>query len=516
MDPIWALDLPDEAATARLGEALALMLRPGDLVALHGDLGAGKSTLARAVLRSFSGRPSLDVPSPTFMLVQPYEGDGFRFPILHADLYRIADPAEIDELGLDEARATGAVLVEWPERAAERLAGPRIEVALDVAGSGRKASLTTDDPALRRRLARTAALRAFLDGTPWASARRTFLQGDASPRAYERLFSEAGASAILLNADAQPDRPVTPQRRAYMAATHLAPNDDVAPLLAVSAELAKRGFSVPQVVAADPARSIVLMQDLGRDYIAADGTPVPERYAVATDVLAAMHGQAWPAVAEGPHGTRHALPRYDRGALEVETALFLERFLPAATGAPASARAVEAFRTAWDGPFAAFEAAPATWTLLDYHSPNLHWLPDRQGLGRIGIIDVQDARLGPAAYDVASLLQDARVTVPPALEAELMARYLAARRAEPTFDPEAFAAVYAICAAQRATRILGVFARLAVEDGKPAYLRHIPRLLDYLKRALSHPVLAPVKEWYDAHAPEHVLTSFAERGGKGP
>jgi tRNA threonylcarbamoyl adenosine modification protein YjeE len=508
----WTVDLRDETATARLGETLALLLRPGDLIALSGELGAGKSTLARALLRSFSGLPALDVPSPTFTLVQPYEGEGFRFPLLHADLYRIADPAEVEELGLDEALERGAVLVEWPERAGSRLVGARIDVRLEIAGEARQARLSSPDAAVTIRLSRAAGLRAFIDSTSWRDARRGFLQGDASPRAYERLVDDVGGTAILLNANAQPDRPVTPVRRAYMAVTHLAPNDDVAPLLAIGAELAQRGFSVPRVIAADPARAVVLMEDLGGDYIALAGAPVPERYTVATDVLAAMHAHTWPGVAQGPHGTRHVLPPYDRGALEVEAALFLERFLPAASGAPASSAATAAFRTAWDEPFRRFVAEPATWTLLDYHSPNLHWLPKRDGIARIGIIDVQDARLGPSAYDVVSLLQDARVTVTPELEAELMARYLAARSESGGFDVEAFRALYAISGAQRATRILGVFARLAVEDGKPAYLRHIPRILDYLVRCLAHPVLARVKRWYDSYAPEEMRTAFAARG----
>jgi len=149
--------------------------------------------------------------------------------------------------------------------------------------------------------------------------------------------------------------------------------------------------------------------------------------------------------------------------------------------------------------------APPTWVLRDYHSPNLLWLPDRDSVARIGLLDFQDAMMGPAAYDVASLLQDARVDVPESLEVALLSRYARARLYDQRFDAPAFARLYATLAAQRATKILGIFARLNRRDGKPQYLRHVPRLLRYLNRSLAHPDLAPLKAWYAAHMPSRNL-----------
>ena len=145
------------------------------------------------------------------------------------------------------------------------------------------------------------------------------------------------------------------------------------------------------------------------------------------------------------------------------------------------------------------------WVLRDFHSPNLIWLPDRRGIRRIGLIDFQDALIGPRAYDVASLCQDARVTVEEKLERELVARYCAARGGDPGFDGDRFRRDYAILAAQRSTKILGIFARLNNRDGKPDYLRHIPRLNAYLGRCLAHPALADIRHWYDTHAPDTVI-----------
>ena len=156
----------------------------------------------------------------------------------------------------------------------------------------------------------------------------------------------------------------------------------------------------------------------------------------------------------------------------------------------------------WSEALAPALEAPPTWVLRDYHSPNLLWLPDRHDVARIGVLDFQDCVIGPAAYDVASLLQDARVDVPESLEMALLGRYVRARQTDDRrFEPAAFAQLYATLAAQRATKILGIFARLNRRDRKPQYLRHIPRLWRYLQRSLAHPALVPLKAWYATNVP---------------
>jgi hypothetical protein len=146
--------------------------------------------------------------------------------------------------------------------------------------------------------------------------------------------------------------------------------------------------------------------------------------------------------------------------------------------------------------------APLTWVLRDYHSPNLLWLPRRDGVARIGLLDFQDTMMGPGAYDLASLLQDARVDVPELMEISLLSRYTRARlAADPGFDAPAFARLYATLAAQRASKILGIFARLDRRDGKPQYLRHLPRVWTYLQRSLAHPSLAALAHWYRVNIP---------------
>jgi aminoglycoside/choline kinase family phosphotransferase len=140
--------------------------------------------------------------------------------------------------------------------------------------------------------------------------------------------------------------------------------------------------------------------------------------------------------------------------------------------------------------------------MRDYHSPNLLWLPGRKDRARVGLLDFQDAVMGSPAYDLASLLQDARVDVSEMTEITLLSRYTRARlAANARFDAPGFAQCYAALAAQRASKILGIFARLDRRDGKPQYLRHIPRVWGYLQRSLEHPALAPLKTWYATNVP---------------
>jgi len=200
-------------------------------------------------------------------------------------------------------------------------------------------------------------------------------------------------------------------------------------------------------------------------------------------------------------GVEYRLPRYDLEALLIEAELLIDWYLPKLDAAISGARR-DAYVALWrDALSPAIEAAP-TWVLRDFHSPNLLWLPARAGVARIGLLDFQDAVMGPAAYDLASLLQDARVDVPEALEIALLSRYTRARLgSEPGFDASGFARAYATLAAQRASKILGIFARLERRDGKPQYLRHLPRVWAYLQRSLAHPALAPLNAWYRANVP---------------
>jgi hypothetical protein len=192
---------------------------------------------------------------------------------------------------------------------------------------------------------------------------------------------------------------------------------------------------------------------------------------------------------------------YDLDAYLIELELLLDWYLPH-SGAVVAADARMQFETLWRAALEEPLNAPKTWVLRDFHSPNLLWLPDRRGTARIGMLDFQDTLIGPHAYDVASLLMDARADVSEALELALMSRYAFGRsEKDPSFDPDLFARQYVTLGAQRATKIMGIFARLERRDGKPQYLKHLPRVRNYLMRALGHPSLEGLKAWYDTHVP---------------
>lgn len=490
------LDLADEDASRRLGDDIAAILGPGDALLLSGDLGMGKTTLARAIIRALAGDDALDVPSPTFTLVQPYAG---RVPVQHFDLYRISSPDELEELGFSEALAEGVALVEWPERAEAALPSDAVRVVLAEHGAGRSVEIAGPEAFLAR-LERSLAIRAFLDASGLEGATRRFLTGDASARAYETVSVAGRAPVILMDSPRRPDGPPIRDGLPYSRIAHLA--ETVVPFVAIARVLRDAGFAAPEIHAADLDRGLLLVENLGTGTVLdAAGEPIPERYVAAAGLLAQMHAREWPRRIAVAPDVVHEIPAYDRAALAIETELVPDWYMPHRTGRPADEAPRAAWAVAWGEVFDRLEGGETTLVLRDYHSPNIVWRPQREGRDRIGLIDFQDAVIGPAAYDVASLAMDARVTIPPALERAMVDAYCVARAASGGisggFDRAGFEFAYAAMAAQRNSKILGIFVRLNLRDGKPGYMKHLPRIRDYLVRALAHPGLAGLRAFYD-------------------
>ena len=498
----FELALEDEDATRRFAVQIANALEPGDWVTLSGDLGAGKTTFARALIRFLAEDPTVAVPSPTFTLVQDYQLP--RFPLLHADLYRLTSPDELTELGLEDAPKDAVVLMEWPDRAGETLPPDRIDIAFSLPSNlspERRNAVVTGWGSLASRTTRIAGLADFLQQAGYQKAERRRMQGDASTRIYERL-DLSGHPAILMNAPRRPDGPPVRDGKPYSAIAHLA--EDVKPFVAMADGLRAAGFSAPEIYAADLERGFLLLEDFGTEGVVSGQPPEPiaPRYGEAADMLAALHAKALPhALPLRGGGGSYSIPPYDLAAFLIEAELLLDWYIPHRGGSLDDAGHAS-FRQLWTEALAPAIAGPQTWVLRDFHSPNLIWLPQREGVLRVGLLDFQDALLGPVAYDVASLLQDARVDVSEDLQDELFARYVRSRTmANPDFDAQDFGTCYALMAAQRATKILGIFARLDKRDGKPQYLRHIPRVWRYLQRSLAHPALAHLAAWYKTHVP---------------
>jgi N-acetylmuramate 1-kinase len=310
---------------------------------------------------------------------------------------------------------------------------------------------------------RGSAIRAFLDRHGYAGATRRPLAGDASVRRYERL-SGGPRPAVLMDAP-----PATL---------------DVRPFLAVAGWLRDAGLSAPEVLAADPLAGLALLEDLGDELFRRallEGGDERLLYETAVDLLLVLHRAPPPA----------SLPRYDDAWLLREAELLVEWYAPT-LGEPAKAD----YRAIWRDLLPAARVGGDGFVYVDYHADNLLWLPARSGLARVGLLDFQDARSGPPAYDLASLLEDARRDVAPGLARAMVGRYLAAR---PELDADAFRAAYALLAAQRNAKILGLFSRLAQRDGKPHYLELQPRVQAHLRRDLRHPLLTPLRLWFERH-----------------
>jgi aminoglycoside/choline kinase family phosphotransferase len=313
----------------------------------------------------------------------------------------------------------------------------------------------------------------FLAQAGWTGAERRKLAGDASFRRYDRLH-QAGASAVLM--DAPP------------------PKEDVRPFLAIARLLQRMGFSAPRILAEDVEHGFLLLEDFGDNTytrLIAEGADETQLYTIAIDLLIALHRRFDLRFAGTP-------PLYDETRLLAEVSLLVDWYLPAITGAPTPEPLRNEYLEIWRGllPFA--KGAPDTLVLRDYHVDNLMLLDGREGIASVGLLDFQDAVIGPASYDLVSLLEDARRDVPGPLGADMRDRYLAAF---PSLDYDAFAASYAVLGAQRNSKIVGIFTRLCVRDGKAQYLPHIPRVWRLIEWDLRHPALASVAAWLDRHIP---------------
>jgi len=504
----WRIETDSEAATAALAADLASLLRGGDVVALSGELGVGKTAFARALIRAIARNPAIEAPSPSFTLMQVYEGDFGK--IVHADFYRIEAVHELAELGWEDVVQDAIVIVEWPERSKEIMDADHLDVALSYASEfGPDARIVTisGHGAFAKRLEAFKSLREFLRQAGWDDARRAFLQGDASSRSYETLTKPNGERAILMISPTRPDGPPIRFGRSYSAIARLA--EGIRAFVAIAEGLAAQGLSAPKILARDLDAGLAIVEDLGREGLVDANGPISERYEQAIEALALLHSRNLSNVLTLAEGGTYRIPPYDIDALLIEVELLLDWYVDriARIIVPSGARAV--FIKLWRLVLTECGAAGSTWTLRDFHSPNLLWLSERDGVQRVGVIDFQDCVMGHPAYDVVSLTQDARVDVADELEIRLIASYARKRRElDESFEMASFARAYAILGAQRATKILGIFARLDQRDGKPHYLAHMPRVQRYLMKSLRHPALNEIARWYATHLP-HVFADSA-------
>ena len=314
---------------------------------------------------------------------------------------------------------------------------------------------------------------AFLAALGWEGCEITPLAGDASFRRYFRVLDGARRAVLM---DAPP------------------PHEDPRPFIAVAEWLGRAGLSAPAILGRDLERGLLLIDDFGDDRLreALDDEPGRERalYEVATDLLVHLHALP-PMPGLKTHGLDHWLS---------ELTLFIDWYCPT-VGIDADAPGWEAAWRAVLAPVDADGLGPVT-VLRDYHAENIMLVDGRDGIAGFGLLDFQDAVSGHPAYDLASVLEDARRDVSPGVERAMIDRYRKAAGQGPEFER-----AYWALAAQRNTRILGVFTRLWKRDGKPGYRKFQPRMWGLLERDLTHPELAPVRAWFDANIPPAARTA---------
>ncbi len=479
-----SLYLPDASATDALGARLASALTGGSIVLLFGDLGAGKSSFARAAIRAALGE-EIPVPSPTFTLMQEY--DGPRSKIVHSDLYRISDNSELDEIGLFDAFDTAAVLVEWPQRLEEDTPDDRLEVHLSIKGEGREAVLKASGPRGEEMLmavmrSRDELITSFVKDAGWGAAEIAPLAGDASNRRYLRL-NRGGERAVLMDAPVEK-------------------GEDVRPFAALTDVLRERGLSAPEILARDVQHGFLLLEDLGDALYARrceqDASLELSLYEAAVDVLAGLDAKSGDDV-----------PPYDAAVLEREAALLTDWWLPAVSGDVSPDLRAEYLGLIAEATVDV-EADRSALVLRDYHAENLLWLPERGGLARVGLLDYQDTLIGHPAYDLVSLLEDARRDVPPDLALAMIKRFLSAR---PDLDGDTFRAGYDALGAQRNAKIIGIFARLSLRDGKQHYVDLIPRVWAHFMRDLASPHLSGLRVFVEKHVPEPTPENLVKARG---
>lgn len=358
---------------------------------------------------------------------------------------------------------------------------------------------------------RTAARTDFLERAGWNDADCTPLAGDASARQYERLEkgTRKGTQRAILMIASPAEASVTAlpvpeghtgdvQERQYDTLARLA-GPGTEKFVSVAGILAGAGLSVPEIYASDPQNGFLLLEDFGDSLFSSviRGGNGQEQYRHAVDVLIALYQT------DAGHPSS-LLADYDRTALLTEAELFVRWYLPFKTGRPASAEPEAALAEIWTE---ILDPLPSPQCIVhrDYHAENLFWLPARHGTERVGLIDFQDALYGSAAYDLVSLLEDARRDVPPESAAALYDYYTDRIRHADGFHRETFDREYAVLGAQRNAKILGIFCRLAVRDKKNRYLRHLPRVEAHFRKNLSHPCLKPLKIFLDRYPAGPVL-----------
>ena len=354
---------------------------------------------------------------------------------------------------------------------------------------------------------REAERRAFIQASGWGAAAVESFPGDASTRRYFRL-TRGDEVAVLMDAPRGAEAPAEPEgaspaeRKAlgYNALARLA-GPEPAAFACLSNELVIRGFSAPKILAADLEAGLLLLEDFGRNVYAKaiESDPAMEAplYFAAIECLGEIYRSSFPAQMQF-RDVSWRVREYDDVALLAETDLFLDWYAPDA-GLEISNDMRSEFYGLYQESFRHLAAHAPGLALRDFHAENLFWLPERESVAKVGLIDFQDGLFVHPAYDLMSLITDIRRDVSPELKDELIAAFCGAAKIKNDSD---FRAAYAVLSVQRGTKLLGFPVRADLKFGKPQYRALLTRVKWHLNDDLAHPAVAPIREWFARHLPE--------------
>jgi tRNA threonylcarbamoyl adenosine modification protein YjeE len=485
MEPIVTRTLSSVADTERLAAQLAPYLTAGDVIALSGDLGTGKSVFARALLVALGCRET-HIPSPTFTLVQTYMDT--RLPTAHTDFYRVEDPAEVAALDLGDFLSHGVVIVEWPEKAPQALPATALHITLTATGDstrtvtlnghGWKKRLAFADRSLARAVTPEGRLAYARAATGEAIDTVAIVAADASFRSYWRIQTTQGSRILM---DAPP------------------PLEEVTPFAAISSYLNSVGVHAPAVHHMDVTNGYMLLEDFGDTTMfeaIKQGEDMAALYEKAVDVLTHLAKQPLADV-----------PVFSPALYQDEACLYTDWYLPVVRGRATDPALRQELRDLWLPLVAKINATPKTTILGDYHCQNLMVLPHWRaaGIDGMGVLDFQGARVGTVAYDMVSLLYDVRFDVPADLRGHLIRRFVDGLDGAVTMTE--FMTALRLSGVQNLMRIAGIFTRLQHRDGKTAYGRYMPRLWGHLSELLAHPECAAVRHFMGRHGPAELETA---------
>ncbi len=484
--------------TENLATKIAKYIVAGDIIRLTGDLGVGKSVFARSIIKAL-GHKGKHIPSPTFTLIQAY--DDTRLPVAHIDLYRIESQDEVEEIGVECWLDNGLIIVEWPEKALNWFPEQKPDLLdfhiMEMDNSGtltvhieqgegeeRKITISGGDSWNRRlsliegaytRPVTNEGRQEFVAKCGFRNHVISPVSADASFRSYWRINTPDGCRVIM---DSPP------------------PIENVEPVIKMTRYFEKIGVHVPHIYEKDEENGYLLLEDFGnttvRDGILNHNKPLEPWYYKSVDVLAHLATQPLPDIRQ-----------YTKKALWSEVSRFIDWYLPCARSHATHTADRRAFKEMWEPLFDKILDVPQTTVLWDYHADNLMMLCDgepREGLEDIGVIDFQDARIGPVSYDMSMLLQDVRFEIPKALEQKLLQYFI---NSQDCLDEEKFLQSYRLINLQRTLKIIGGFTRLHFRDGKDNYLQYLPRCWQIVDEALEDPLCREIKTFMQGIVPSH-------------